>query len=174
MNTNWPIVSLGELIALERRPVDVIPDQQYPEIGIYCFGRGIFHKPPRSGLDVGEKKLYKLREGDLILQITFAWEGAIALCSKAEDGMYGSTRYPTFRVNEERCFAPYLSRYLGTREGLEQINKICPGSAGRNRVLSIKRIPEIKVPLPTLSEQQRIVARIEELSAKIEEARGLR
>ena len=174
MNASWPNVSLGELLRMERRPVEVIADQQYQEIGIYCFGRGIFHKMPRSGLEVGDKNLYELRAGDLILQVTFAWEGAIALCSIKEDGLYGSTRYPTFRVTEERCFPPFLLRYLCTRDGLEQVNKICPGSAGRNRVLNIKRIPEVTVPLPPLEEQRRIVARIEALAAKIEEARGLR
>jgi type I restriction enzyme S subunit len=174
MNSNWPLVSLDELIRLERRPVEVKPEQQYQEIGIYCFGRGIFHKTPRTGLEVGDKNLYELREGDLILQVTFAWEGAIALCSKGEQGFYGSTRYPTFRVDETRCFAPFLLRYLGTRDGLDQINKICPGSAGRNRVLSLKRLHEVKVPLLPVSEQRRIVVRIEELAAKINEASGLR
>lgn len=174
MSKPWPTVSLGELIRLERRPVKVVADHKYEEIGIYCFGRGVFHKTPRTGIEVGDKDLYELREGDLILQVTFAWEGAIALCGKAEEGLYGSTRYPTFRVNEERCFAPFLVRYLGTQNGLDQINRICPGSAGRNRVLSIKRIPEVMVPLPPLPEQRRIVTRIEELFAKIADARSLR
>ena len=174
MNKAWPIISLGELIRMERRPVEVIADREYQEIGIYCFGRGVFHKTPRSGLEVGDKDLYQIRKGDLILQVTFAWEGAIALCGEAEDGLYGSTRYPTFRVNEDICFSPFLARYLGTPSGLAQINKICPGSAGRNRVLSIKRIPEIMVPLPPLAEQQRIVARIEELAAQINGARAIR
>jgi len=173
MSTAWPTVSLGELIRLERRPVDVIAEQQYQEIGTYSYGRGIFHKRPRSGLEVGNKDLFLMREGDVILQITFAWEGAIALCSKAEDGLFGSVRYPTFRVNEERCYAPFLVKYLTTREGLEQIGRICPGSAGRNRVLAIKRLPEVKIPLPSCGEQRRIVARIEEMAAKVEEARKL-
>lgn len=174
MNAAWPTVSFGELTRLERRPVDVVADCQYQEIGTYSYGRGIFHKQPRSGLEVGNKDLFLMREGDLILQVTFAWEGAIALCSKAEDGLYGSVRYPTFRVNEDRCFAPFLAKYLCTRQGLEQIGRICPGSAGRNRVLSLKRLPGITIPLPPLSEQRRIVERIEELTAKVGEARGLR
>ncbi|MBI5194110.1 MAG: restriction endonuclease subunit S, partial [Nitrospirae bacterium] len=37
-----------------------------------------------------------------------------------------------------------------------------------------ERFLEIKIPLPPLSEQKYIVARIEELAAKIEEAKGLR
>jgi type I restriction enzyme S subunit len=64
--------------------------------------------------------------------------------------------------------------YFKTEEGLRQLVKICPGSAGRNRVLSIKRIPEVLVPLPPLVEQRGIVAQIEELAAQIHEARALR
>jgi len=174
MSMPWPKVSLGELLRLERRPVEVEADKDYEEIGIYCFGRGIFRKRPRSGLEVGDKDLFLLREGDFILQVTFAWEGAIALVSKAEEGLYGSTRYPTFRVDESRCDPRFLLHYFKTHEGLEQLIRICPGSAGRNRVLSIKRIPEVLVPLPPLAEQRRVVARIEELAAQIHEAHALR
>jgi type I restriction enzyme S subunit len=174
MNKPWPIISLGELLRLERRKVKVEPEKLYQEIGIYCFGRGIFHKNPRTGFEVGDKDLFLMKEGDFILQVTFAWEGAIAIVSAAEDGMYGSTRYPTFRVDESRCLPQFLLNYFKTEQGLQQLVKICPGSAGRNRVLSIKRIPEVLVPLPPLAEQRRVVARIEELAAQIHEARTLR
>jgi type I restriction enzyme S subunit len=167
-------VSLGQLVRLERRPVKVEPEKLYQEIGIYCFGRGIFHKTPRTGFEVGDKDLFLMKEGDFILQVTFAWEGAIAIVSAAEDGMYGSTRYPTFRVDESRCVPQLLLNYFKTEEGLQQLIKICPGSAGRNRVLSIKRIPEVLVPLPPLEEQRPVVARIEELAAQIHEACTLR
>jgi type I restriction enzyme, S subunit len=167
-------VSLRELVTLEKRPIIVESDAEYAEIGIYCFGRGIFHKTPRSGLEVGDKQLLMLKEGDFIFQITFAWEGAVAIVSKSEDGMYGSSRFPTFRVNENLCCPKYLLNYFRTPDGLKQLVNISPGSAGRNRVLSLKRIPEITIPLPPLEEQRRIVGRIEELAGKIAEARGLR
>ena len=69
------------------------PDKLYQEIGIYCFGRGILHKAPRPGFEIGNKDLFLMKEGDFILQVTFAWEGAVAIVSAAEAGMYGSTRY---------------------------------------------------------------------------------
>jgi type I restriction enzyme, S subunit len=174
MSKEWPRVSLGELLRLERRPVKVEPENLYQEIGIYCFGRGIFHKNPRTGFEVGNKDLFLMKEGDFILQVTFAWEGAIAIVSAADDGMYGSTRYPTFRVDETRCAPRFLLNYFRTHEGRQQLVTICPGSAGRNRVLSIKRIPEVLIPLPPIPEQRRIVARIEELAAQIHEALTLR
>lgn len=174
MNSASAKVSLGELLRLERRPVKVEPEKSYQEIGIYCFGRGIFHKTPRTGFEVGEKDLFLLKEGDFILQVTFAWEGAVAIVSAAEDGMHGSTRYPTFQVDRTRCLPEFLLNYFKTEDGLQQLIKICPGSAGRNRVLSIKRIPEVIIPLPSLSEQRRIVARIEELATTLSQAKTLR
>lgn len=174
MRKPWPRVSLNELLRLERRPVKVEPEKVYQEIGIYCFGRGIFHKTPRTGFEVGDKDLFLMKEGDFILQVTFAWEGAVAIVSAAENEMYGSTRYPTFRVDESRCVPQFLLNYFKTEEGLQQLVGICPGSAGRNRVLSIKRLPEVLVPLPQLAEQRRVVAQIEELAAQVYEARTLR
>src|SRR5260370_24536026 len=88
--------------------------------------------------------------------------------------MFGSTRYPTFRVDDSRCVPHFLLNYFKTEEGLQQLVKICPGSAGRNRVLSIKRIPEVLVPLPQLTKQRAMVAGIEKLAASIHEARDLR
>jgi type I restriction enzyme S subunit len=168
----YPFCSLGKLLRLERRPVNIIVDEKYAEIGIYCFGKGIFHKEPKR--PVRDKKLFLIKDGDFILQVTFAWEGAVGLASKYEDEMYGSTRFPTFRINGNLCYSPFLVYYFKTQEGRNQLIKISPGSAGRNRVLSIKRISEVQVPLPSLGEQRRIVARIEELAARIEEARELR
>jgi type I restriction enzyme S subunit len=167
-------IHLDRLLRLERRPVRVVADSQYAEIGIYSFGRGIFHKAPRNGLEVGNKELFLIKEKDFILQVTFAWEGAIALASASEDGMYGSTRFPTFRVDESLCYPPYLTYYFKTVSGREQLVRISPGSAGRNRVLSLKRMSEVIVPLPSLIEQQRIVARIEELSTQVQKALALR
>lgn len=172
--SEFPRVSLGELLTLERRPVHVVPEGKYAEIGTYSYGRGIFHKQPRSGLEVGDKKLFEIKDGDFILQITFAWEGAVALAGSSENGMYGSVRFLTFRVDKSRCHPAYLLNYFRTPEGVDQLVKISPGSAGRNRVLSVKRIPEVFVPLPSLDEQRQIASRIEELAAKIKEARGLR
>jgi type I restriction enzyme S subunit len=167
MSTKWPFVSLAEIVTPIHRSVDVNPDKDYQEIGVYCFGRGIFHKNPRKGLEVGDKRLFEMKEGDLILQNVFAWEGAIAQCSVEDDGLYGSHRYLTYRVDESRCFPSYLVKYLCTPDGLRQIETISPGSAGRNRTLARNRINEIMVPLPPLDEQLHIVARIENVSRKI-------
>jgi hypothetical protein len=67
-------VPFDEIAKLERRHAVVLPEEKYAEIGTYSYGKGIFHKPPRTGLEVGDKELYMIRNGDFILQITFAWK----------------------------------------------------------------------------------------------------
>ncbi len=142
-----------EIARLERRPVRVQPDQYYQEIGVYSFGRGIFHKVPRKGEEVGDKQLYQIRTGDFVLHVTFAWEGAVALADQNDDGLYGSTRCLTFRVNREFCSPWYLLTYMKTPEAISQLGVISPGSAGRNRVLSIKRLAEIVIPVVPIEKQ---------------------
>jgi len=66
---------MEEVAPLVRRPVEVSPLEKYPELGVRSFGKGIFHKPTLSGIDIGGKRIFKIKEGDLIFQIVFAWEG---------------------------------------------------------------------------------------------------
>lgn len=46
-------------------------------------------------------KLFIVREDDLIVNITFAWEHAIAIVSRENDGLLVSHRFPTYRADEK-------------------------------------------------------------------------
>jgi len=160
---------LSEVLTLARRRVTVEPEALYPEVGVYCFGRGLFHKAPRTGAEVGDKALFLIKERDFILQVTFAWEGAVAVASAQDDGFYGSVRVLTFTVDESACLPEFLQFYFRTEEGLDKLRRISPGSAGRNRVLNKSRLGEVIVPLPPLSEQRRFLS----IKKKLDEANTL-
>jgi len=147
--------------------VDIGHDQMYPELGIRSFGRGTFHKPAISGVQVGTKRLFKIEPGDLVFSNVFAWEGAIAVASTADAGRFGSHRFITCVVDAANVNATYLKLYLTTApEGREKILKASPGGAGRNRTLGIGKLGQIQVPLPPLAEQEAIVARLDVLAEK--------
>lgn len=65
---------MREIAPLVRCPVETVPDQFYPEVGIRSFGRGVFRKEPKTGLELGEKRLFEWKAGDLLFNIVFAWE----------------------------------------------------------------------------------------------------
>jgi type I restriction enzyme S subunit len=149
-------------------------DELYREIGIRSFGNGVFHKAPTSGLEIGDKRVFAVEPGDLLFNIVFAWEGATAVASEAERGMIGSHRFLTCVTDKSKADARFLNYWFTQAEGRDQLLRASPGGAGRNRTLGVEKLAAIHVPLPPLNEQRRIVARIEELAAKVEEARGLR
>jgi type I restriction enzyme, S subunit len=174
MSTFWKEVRLGEVLRHVARPTDVIPDQMYREIGIRSHGKGLFHKRPVAGHELGNKRVFWLEPGDFVLNIVFAWEGAVGRVSEAERGMIGSHRFPTFRCDEAHLDLDFLVTYFKTPKGLELLARVSPGGAGRNRTLSKGAFLEQTISLPPVVEQRRIVANFEALAIQIAEVRTLR
>lgn len=144
---------MNAVAPLVRRPVQIDPGGQYPELGIRSFGKGTFHKPALSGLEVGTKKLYQIEPGDLVFGNVFAWEGAVAVARPEDLGRFGSHRFITCVANPEKTTAPFLRFYFLTEEGLAKLGKASPGGAGRNRTLGLDALGSIRVPIIPLTEQ---------------------
>ncbi|WP_338834571.1 hypothetical protein [Bradyrhizobium septentrionale] len=157
-----------------RRAVEVEAGATYREIGIRSFAKGIFHKVPTTGLEIGEKRVFAIAPGDLLFNIVFAWEGAVAVASDAEEGTIGSHRFLSCVTDPDVADARFLFWWFSRGEGREQLLRASPGGAGRNRTLGIEKLAAIEVPLPPVDEQRRIVGQIESLHGRILEAAELR
>lgn len=70
----WRMATIAELLERDSRPVRVESDAIYTEIGIRSHGRGVFHKVPVSGAQLGDKRVFQVVENALVLNIVFAWE----------------------------------------------------------------------------------------------------
>lgn len=144
---------MSKVAPLERRKVEIDVNAEYPELGVRCFGNGTFHKPILDGMDVGTKKLYQMVPGDLVFSNVFAWEGAIAVVKKEDEGRLGSHRFITCLPKSGVVTADFLCFYFLTTEGLEKIQAASPGGAGRNRTLGLKKLENIEVPVPDYDKQ---------------------
>ncbi|HHC7344597.1 TPA: restriction endonuclease subunit S [Vibrio cholerae] len=144
---------MSKVAPLERRKVEIDVNAEYPELGVRCFGNGTFHKPILEGMDVGTKKLYQMVPGDLVFSNVFAWEGAIAVVKKEDEGRVGSHRFITCLPKSGVVTADFLCFYFLTTEGLEKIQAASPGGAGRNRTLGLKKLENIEVPVPDYDKQ---------------------
>ncbi len=163
----WNLVQLGNVLKKVRRPVDIDPDAGYRQIGIRSHGKGIFHKQPILGRDLGNKSIFWVKPGDFVLNIVFAWEGAVAVVTDAELGMCGSHRFPTFVVNPDKLELDYLLLYFKSQEGIVQLESVSPGGAGRNKTLSQSDFLRLKIPLPPIDEQCQIVEVMHDIEVNI-------
>lgn len=152
----WELRKLRRLITRVARTVEVDPDVEYREIGIRSWARGIFHKDAVRGALLEDKSVYFIEPGDFVLNIVFAWEGAVAVASEAERGMVGSHRFPTFRCADE-VDLDYLLMVLQTEQGRALMELNSPGAAGRNKTIRLDQFLDEVIPLPRIEEQREIV-----------------
>ena len=148
-----PQYRLEEVAPLYRRSVDVDLEKQYHELGIRSFGKGTFHKPAISGADLGTKRVFWLEPGDLVFNIVFAWEGAVAVVKPEDSGRVGSHRFLACVPRKGLATAHFLWFHFMTDKGLRQLGEASPGGAGRNRTLGLKALANIEVPVPAYPKQ---------------------
>src|SRR5262249_47927633 len=115
---------------------------------------------------LGNKRVFRIEPGDLVISNVFAWEGAIAVATTAEAGRIGSHRFMTFVPRDKCVDVGWVRWFFLSEPGLSLIREASPGSAGRNRTLAIKRFENIVIPLPPIEEQRRTAARLDLISSR--------
>jgi type I restriction enzyme, S subunit len=171
----WPSVPLAQLLRPISRPEAVEPDRIYRLLGAHWYAEGLYIKDTKPGSLIQANRLYRIERGDFVYNRLFGWKGSFAVAREADSGCYVSGEFPCFEVDRQRLDPAYLWRYFARSIVWQEALGLSTGGTptSRNR-LKEDRLLAMTIPLPTLAEQRRIVARIEELTAKIEEARGLR
>lgn len=164
-----PMRPMAEIAPAIRRPVEVDIAACYREIGARSFGKGLFAKPDFDGAEATWQKPVWVKAGDLVLSNIKAWEGAIAIAGEEHGGCIASHRYITCVPEPTTATVGFLAYYLLSAEGLEKIGFASPGTADRNRTLSLTNLGKIEVPTPPLAIQQsfnRLQAEVAALKAK--------
>jgi type I restriction enzyme S subunit len=175
MNAIWPNVPLGEVLVPVVREHTVDPGAEYSLLGIRLDGQGPFHRETVLGAHTSASRLYQVKTGDFIYSRLFAWRGAFGLIEPDLDGHFVSNEFPTFAPKDVRIDLRYLRYWFRLPHVLRRVEADCSGSTPltRNRYKE-QFFFSLQIALPPLDEQRRIVARIEELAAKIGEASRLR
>ncbi|CAI2446304.1 MULTISPECIES: restriction endonuclease subunit S [Enterobacterales] len=162
----WETCKLKKLLIPTLREVKK-PSENFLSIGIRSHFKGTFHKDNQDPNKISVDKLFLVHEGDFILNITFAWEGALAIARKEDNLGYVSHRFPTYTFNKEFIISEFF-RYIYTLPKFLTYLDLCsPGGAGRNRVLKKSEFLEIEIDRPCLAEQTKIANFFSALDDKI-------
>ena len=165
--SRWPMVALDEVAPLVRRTVEIDPDASYTEIGVRSFLKGIFHRRTLKGCEFDWQNLFRVHAGDLVVSNLMAWERAIGLASDQDTGCVGNHRMLTCETDRSRVEPGYLHYFFHVPAGYTQLASASPGSIARNKTLSSAGLAAVRVPLPPIEEQRRIVARLDAVSARL-------
>ncbi|OQA25514.1 MAG: EcoKI restriction-modification system protein HsdS [Verrucomicrobia bacterium ADurb.Bin345] len=151
----WTKKKIGRVVTPVVRERDK-PSTAYTGLGLRSHGKGTFLKnaenPDKNSMEV----LFEVKCDDLILNITFAWEGAVAIAKDCDDGALVSHRFPTFTINTEESIPGFLRYVILDKQFVYNLGVISPGGAGRNRVLNKRDFLGLSFLLPGIEEQKHI------------------
>jgi len=173
VNKPWSLIPLREILIKSEESVSIDPNSLYQEVTIKLWGKGVVIRREASGTEMAASRRAVVRQGQFILSRIDARNGAFGLVPVNLDGAVVSNDFPSFNLNQE-CLEPRFLEWLSKTSTFVDLCKAASeGTTNRVR-LKEEKFLSMEISLPALDEQQRIVARIEELTVKIGEARELR
>lgn len=166
-------VPLREVARPVQRPIEVRPGERYRTLGVKWWGEGVYERETIDGAQTAAKTLSLVRADDLIINKIWVRHGSVAVVPLAIDGCAGSGEFPTFELNKERVEPRWLHWLTKTKPFWSASDQLSQGTSGKNRIRPDAFL-NIEVPLPPVDEQRRILARVEAIAAKVEEAQRMR
>jgi len=155
-NAGWKRRRLSEVIRLVDDSHKVDPIGSYPNLGIYSFGRGLFHKPAINGLATSAKALRRVKAGQFIYSRLFAFEGAYGMVTKEFDGAFVSQEYPTFECDPQCVRAEFLVAYFRPSHVWKDVARGSKGLGDRRQRVQPEQILAHELWLPPIDWQNRL------------------
>ena len=172
MSDQWPKVKLGDVLRRSEETVEPVADTEYREITVRLWGKGVVERSRAVGASLSGRR-FVAHAGQFIASRIDARNGAMGLVPESLEGALVTNDFPLFNLNTERLQPEYLGWLSRTAGFVELCRRASEGTTNRVR-LQEGRFYALEIPLPPLSEQRRVVARIEKLANQINEAQNYR
>lgn len=171
MSSNgWPRVPLGNIVSHRKEFIQICETEQYKRCRVQLGARGIVLRDQIMGCDIKTKKQQVCHSGELLVAEIDAKVGGFGIVPESLEGAIVSSHYFLYAINNGRINKSFLAYYIKTPAFQEQIN--AQGSTNYSAIRS-HQVLEYEIPLPDRKEQDRIVAKLDALSARIDEAHDL-
>ncbi|MEH1838465.1 MAG: restriction endonuclease subunit S [Nostoc sp.] len=171
MNKDWNYVKLDKIIKYRKEFIEIDDFQKYKRCRVKLHAQGIELRDIVQGTEIKTKKQQICRTDDFLVAEIDAKIGGFGIVPTNLDGAIVSSHYFLFEINESLLGIKFLDYFIRTPAFRDQVS-----AQGSTNYAAIRPndVLGYTIPLPTLNEQRRIVARIEELLGKVEEVRSLR
>ena len=171
MSKQWPRVKLGEVLRHRKEFITIDELTNYRRPRVQLHAQGIVLRDEVPGALIKTKKQQVCRVGEFLVAEIDAKVGGFGIVPESLNGSIVSSHYFLFVVDEAKLDRLFLDFFIRTPAFREQV-----AAQGSTNYAAIRpaHVLGYEIPLPPLAEQRRVVARIEELSAQIHEARTLR
>jgi type I restriction enzyme S subunit len=170
--TAWTEVPLRELLTKSEEWVKLEPLDTITQVRVQWWGQGAVARRTATVGELGSDKWLAVRHDQFLISRIDARKGAAGTVPASLDGAFVSNDFPAFNIDARRLVPQFLDWYSKTPRFIRDCEAASEGTTNRVR-LKEDRFYAIKVPLPPIEEQRRIVERIEALSSDLHRINSL-
>lgn len=175
IRSNWVTYSLGEIIKINNNSyIDINDIDEYKILGVISWGNGVVIKQIVKGIELKMKRYQVANKNQLMWCKVDTKNGAFGVTKHEHIGTLVSQNMCLADIDTNICLPNFLQFFFRLPTVYKRLTDKSIGTTNRQYLKPIELLKVVRLRIPPLEEQRRIVARIEELLGKVEEVRSLR
>ena len=163
----YPMMRIGEFLKRNKTAVAIEDDKTYKRATIKVRNGGIFLRDEEIGSKIGTKNQFLISKGQFLLSKIDARNGAFGVVPEVLDGGIITGNFWTFDV-DYNIINPHYLALLTTTEAFVQFCEQASNGTTNRHYLQEPLFLNIKVPVPSLEEQDKLVEEYNKVIAKAE------
>lgn len=153
----YPMAKIGSFLSRSKELVTLQDNIVYKRVSVSTIGKGIAVRDTKLGKDIGTKKQYFVKKGQFLLSKIDARNGAFGVVPEEADGAIITGNFWAFDVDYNLLNPQYLVLVTQTKQFVGFAEKCSNGTTNRH-YLQEDAFLQQSIPLPSLEEQERILA----------------
>lgn len=172
MKEGWSEVALGDVLEDAVRFECPQPGVKYRQLGVRLWGEGAYEREPIDGGDTQYAAFNRCENGDMVVNKIWARNGSVSVVQPELSGCFVSAEFPLYQAK-----SPIIPGWLRLITKARWLWIACDekarGTSGKNRIKPSAFL-EIRIPLPPLTEQQRLVVHFDAIETRLHRVKKLR
>lgn len=156
-NPIYKLAKIGDFLVRSRNQVEIENGKSYQRVTIKINNGGVIPRDIEIGERIGTKLQYRINEGQFLMSKIDARNGAFGIVPKELEGAVVTNDFPAFNINRKVINPEFLVLITTTKEFVKFAQSCSSGTTNRQRI-DVAAFLNVKIPLPTLEEQNQIVA----------------
>jgi restriction endonuclease S subunit len=155
-NKKYNLFKISDFLQRNRNTVTIKNDVIYSRVTIKLYNKGIQRRDQVDGGNIGTKKQYIIKYGQFIISKIDARNGAFGIVPEFLDEAITTADFLSYDIDIVKINPSFLRLLTSTKQFLAYCQGASSGTTGRQRI-NENSFLNVKIPLPPLEKQNRIV-----------------
>lgn len=155
-NRKYRVLKISELLVKNNESIIIEDEKLYKRVTVKINANGVVLRDEEYGKNIGTKRQFIAKEGQMIVSKIDARNGAFGLIPSELDGAIVTNDFPLFDINHHLVNKNYLILLAKTNLFVDFAKSCSSGTTNRQR-MDMDKFLTLEIPLPSISDQEAIV-----------------